>query len=228
VFVLPPRGWFRHSTEHMTVFGADELLYVLDGAMAIANPETGEVERAGPGESVFFRRDTWHHVYARGTGPLRVLELFAPPPATGASGAYARTRPYLEESRYANDSQLGAILPGGHRERTLHPVRAQDVIWRFDLGVLSGICASTEHLTAGLVEVDPGETSAVHAHGGDEVLYVLEGAIDVRAWSGTDVHVFEVGPHDACYIPAQTQHEYRNLGSSTARAVVGVAPRYDV
>jgi quercetin dioxygenase-like cupin family protein len=228
VFVLPPGGSFRHSSEYRTVFGADELLYVLDGAMAIANPETGEVERAGCGESVFFRRDTWHHVFARGPGPLRVLELFAPPPATGSSGSYARTRPYLEVSRYADDSQLGAILPGRHRERTLHPVRAEDVIWRLDLGVLSGICASTEHLTAGVIEIDPGETSAVHAHGGDELLYVLNGAIDVRAWSPTDVHVFRVGPHDACYLPAECRHEYRNLGGSTARAVVGVAPRYDV
>jgi mannose-6-phosphate isomerase-like protein (cupin superfamily) len=228
VFVLAPGGSFRHSLEHRTVFGADELLYVLDGAMAIANPETGEVERAGAGESVFFRRNTWHHVFARGSESLRVLELFAPPPATGSSGAYARTRPYLEESRYADDSQLGAILPGRDRDRSLNRVRIEDVVWRFDLGVLSGIYASTEHLTAGVIEIDPGETSTVHAHGGDEVLYVIEGTIDVRAWSATDVHVFEVGPHDACYLPAGCEHEYRNLGGSTARAVVGVAPRYDV
>ena len=76
--------------------------------MAIANPETGEVQRIETGESVFFRRDTWHHAFAHGAGPLRVLELFAPPPATGSSGAYSRTRPYLEASRYADDDLLGS------------------------------------------------------------------------------------------------------------------------
>ena len=80
VFGLPPHGAFRHSPNHRTVFAADELLYVLEGTMAIANPETGEVQRIETGESVFFRRDTWHHAFAHGAGPLRVLELFAPPP----------------------------------------------------------------------------------------------------------------------------------------------------
>ena len=93
VFGLPSGGAFRHSDSFRTVFAADELLHVLQGTLVLANPETGEVVRAEPGESVFFRRDTWHHGFSYGDEPLRVLELFAPPPATGTSGAYARTRP---------------------------------------------------------------------------------------------------------------------------------------
>ena len=71
----------------------------------LANPETGEIVRAEPGESVFFRRDTWHHGFSYGDEPLRVLEFFAPPPATGTSGAYAQTQPYLEVSTYADDAR---------------------------------------------------------------------------------------------------------------------------
>ncbi len=93
VFELEPHGAFRHSRDHRTIFAADELLYVLEGVMAIANPETGEVCRVPAGESVFFRRDTWHHAFAHGEGPLRVLELFSPPPSTGSSGAYAERGP---------------------------------------------------------------------------------------------------------------------------------------
>jgi mannose-6-phosphate isomerase-like protein (cupin superfamily) len=48
--------------------------------------------------------------------------------------------------------------------------------------------------------------------------------LHVRAWHGDDVHVFEVEPDDACYIPAGCPHEYRNYGGSTARALFGVAP----
>ncbi len=77
----------------------------------IADPETGEVQRAEAGESVFFRRDTWHHAFALGPEPLRVLELFAPPPAAGASSTYAREQPYLETSRYADDARSGAWPP---------------------------------------------------------------------------------------------------------------------
>ena len=87
VFGMPPGGKFTHSESFRTIFGADELLHVLQGTLVLANPETGEIVRAEPGESVFFRRDTWHHGFSYGDEPLRVLEFFAPPPATGTSGA---------------------------------------------------------------------------------------------------------------------------------------------
>jgi hypothetical protein len=51
VFGLAPGAWFRHSPEFRTIFGADELLYVLRGTMVIANPETGEVLRVPRGGS---------------------------------------------------------------------------------------------------------------------------------------------------------------------------------
>jgi len=226
VFGLEPQGSFTHSPHHRTVFGADELLYVLSGVMAIANPETGEVQRIEAGESVFLRRDTWHHAFAQGVGALRVLELFAPPPSTGSSGAYARTRPYLEHSRYAADGVLGDLPAGARGPETLHRLGQRDLVWRRDLGVLVGLFVSTEHLTAGVVEVDPGQAAAVHAHGGDEVVYVTEGRLIVRAWHADEVSVFELGADDACYLPVGSRHEYRNYGDVTARAVFGVAPGY--
>ena len=109
---MPPGGKFTHSESFRTIFAADELLYVLQGTLVLANPETGEIVRAEPGESVFFRRDTWHHGFSYGNEPLRVLEFFAPPPATGTSGAYAQTQPYLEVSTYADDTVLGNLA--GH------------------------------------------------------------------------------------------------------------------
>src|SRR6185312_4108161 len=122
-----------------TVFGADELLHVLEGTMVIADPETGEVQRVGQGESVTFGPNTWHHAFAHGGGPLRVLELFAPPPAAGTSGAHARTRPYLETSTYKDDAVLGRV-PGATAGRdAFRVVRAGDIVWRRDLGVLAGI-----------------------------------------------------------------------------------------
>lgn len=226
VFGLEPHGAFRHSPHHRTVFGADEVLCVLEGVMAISNPETGEVHRVEAGESVFLRRDTWHHAFAHGDGPLRVLELFAPPPSTGSSGANAQTRPYLDESRYSNDEVLGLLAPASPRPGTLRRLDRRDVIWRRDLGVLVGLYASTEHLTVGVLEVDPGQAATVHAHGGDEIVYVTEGQLTIRAWQSDEVSVFEAGPHDACYLPVGVRHEYRNFGGSTASAIFGVAPNY--
>jgi quercetin dioxygenase-like cupin family protein len=228
VFGLGPHGAFRHSPDHPTVFGADELLCVIEGVMAIANPETGEVHKVETGECVFFRRDTWHHAFAHGEGPLRVLELFAPPPAAGTSGAYARTRPYLDEARYADDTLLGKLTPplAADPAATMRRLDRRDIVWRRDLGVLVGLMASTEHLTAGVIEVDPGQKSTAHAHAGDQVIYTTDGTMTVRVWHDGGTSVFETGPDGVCYIPAGCRHEYRNYGGTTARAFFGVSPAY--
>jgi quercetin dioxygenase-like cupin family protein len=225
VFGLPPGGAFRHSDAYRTIFAADELLHVLEGTLVIANPETGEVQRAKPGESVFFRRDTWHHGFSYGTEELRVLEFFAPPPATGASGQYARTKPLLTAVRYAEDSLLGR-WPGARPGATLRVLREDDVLWRLDGGVLVGILVSTEHLTVGTMRLLPGRQSAVEAHDGDELLYVLEGTLNVRAWHGEESHWLELSPKDAFYAPAGTRHEYHNVTDRPVAAIFGVAPRY--
>ena len=86
VFGLAAGHSFRHSEEYRTVFGADELLHVLAGTLVLANPETGDVVRVRSGGSVFFRKDTWHHAFAHGGEPLRVLEFSRrrPPPGRRA------------------------------------------------------------------------------------------------------------------------------------------------
>jgi quercetin dioxygenase-like cupin family protein len=227
VFELPESGRFLHSEEYRTVFGADELLRVLEGTMVIANPETGEVLRVPEGGNVFFGKNTWHHAFAHGGTPLRVLEIFAPPPSTGASGAYARTRPYLHTSRYADDSVVGALpSTDGTRPQTLRLLREHDVVWRRDLNVLSGFLISTDQLTVHTLEINRGEAANVHAHGGDEILYVTGGSLWVRAWHGGEAFTFELVPDDACFIPEGAEHEYRNLRDTTATALVGVAPSY--
>jgi quercetin dioxygenase-like cupin family protein len=215
VFGLPPGRDFRHSAEFRTVFGADEVLEVLSGTLVIANPETGEVQRLSTGERVAFGPNTWHHGFAHGTEPLRVLELYAPPPSTGTSGAYARTRPLLEDVRYAgSDGQ----------QPTLRCLRTSDIRWRRDLGVLTGTVAATEHLEVLAVEVNPGEISEKHDHPGDELLYVKEGTLWVRVWDDERSYAFELGPKDACFIPAGCLHEYRNIDAAQSTATLGIAP----
>jgi quercetin dioxygenase-like cupin family protein len=227
VFGLAPGQAFRHSREVRTVFGADEVLHVLSGTMILANPESGGVERLDAGESVFFQADTWHHAFAHGTEPLRVLELFAPPPAAGASGAYARTRPFLEVSTYQDPRLLGAVPNGaGGRARTLHAVSRDRIGWMRDGGALVGLLASTATLTVGTLSLSPGDASTAHAHGGDEVLFCRSGPLHVRAWFEGRTYVFELAPEDAALLPMGTRHEYRNYTGGVAEAIFGVAPAY--
>lgn len=224
MFGLAPGGRFTHSREFRTVFGADEVLHVLEGTAVVANPEFGEVHKVRAGERFTFGAGTWHHVFAHGNAKLRVLEFLAPPPAAGSTGPYARTQPYLETSRYAASGTIAG--DGVTAERTIEVVREEDLVWRRDLDVLTGVVASTEHLTAMHLEINPGEVSKLHAHDGDEVVFVTEGTLHIRAWMDGRSYVFELGPEDACLIPAGSEHEYRNYGGDLATAMLGVAPSW--
>lgn len=232
IFGLAPGGVFRHSDGYRTVFAADEIYYVLSGTMIINNPETGEVHRVAPGEAAFFRRDTWHHAWSHGPDALRVLELFAPPPSQGTSGAYARTRPNLTEVRYAQDEWLGRWpmeQKAARRAQTITVVRDADLFWRMEgkeRQVLVGILASTEHLTVGKVRLLPGQHTEAQVHGGDESLYVLEGTLNVRLPESAAPSWFELTPGDGFYLPEGTPHQYYNVTDRPVELIFGVAPRY--
>jgi quercetin dioxygenase-like cupin family protein len=224
VFGMPPGGKFTHSKSFRTIFAADELLYVLQGTLVLANPASGEIVRAEPGESVFFRRDTWHHGFSYGDEPLRVLEFFAPPPATGTSGAYAQTQPYLDVSTYADDALLGN-LSASHERRgngSFSVLRRSDAVLRLDRDILVGLLVSTEHLTVGTVSVPAGHSSIVESHDGEEILYATRGALLVEA-GGVEA---TLAPGDGFLIPAGIPHRYAADGEVVAEGIFGVAPSY--
>lgn len=226
LFGLGPGHWFRHSPSYRTVFGADEVFLVLEGSMVAANPETGEVVECEVGDFLFFRRNTWHHVYAKSDTQLRVLEFFAPPPSTGASGAYAASRPYLETGTYTRDHLVGNLWQSQPpSSSTLRVIRRPDLSWRFDGELRVGLVASTDHLTVALVEADAGALGALTTHGGDALVFGLEGELFVRTfWEGTSTS-YEIGPRDAVFVPRGAEYEILSFGQA-ARAVVGVAPSY--
>jgi quercetin dioxygenase-like cupin family protein len=232
VFGLPPGGAFRHSEDYRTIFAADEVLFVLNGVMVLANPETGEAHRVLPGEAAFFRRDTWHHAFNYSAEPLRVLEIFAPPPAKGTSGAYARTKPNLLQATYNPIARLGK-WPLGQAEAegqfTIRVLREADVLWSLEgdgQQGLTGILAATEHLTVGMTQLLPGQQTDIQMHGGDESVYVWQGSLNIRVPENDGQRWFELNAKDGFYIPEGTPHQYYNISDQPAWFIFGVAPNY--
>jgi quercetin dioxygenase-like cupin family protein len=234
LFEIGPGGQFTHSASFRTVFGADEVLYAIDGDLVVANPETGQVVRVAAGEAVFFGPDTWHHAFNWGTGPVRVLEFFAPPPATGTSGAYAQQRPLLGSSNYYGDGALGQVIPGtggpaeqgraATRPGRLTVVRPQDYVWRLDgdrAPVLTGIIASTPRLTVVRCEVRGTGWSGWLSQAGDAGGYVLTGSLllqlDGRAWH-------ELAPGDGFYLPGGQRYQVKNASAGITTYLSGSAP----
>jgi len=232
IFGLLPGAMFRHSEDYRTIFGADEVLYVLSGTLLLNNPETGEVHRALPGEAIFFRRDTWHHAMNGSTEPLRVLELFAPPPSQGTSGAYARTKPYLSTPKYLQDELLGRwpmARAEATQRATMQVLRDADTLWRLEgreRQVLVGILASTEHLTVGKVHLLPGQQTDVQMHGGDESMYLLEGTLHIRLPEHQGPRWHELKSGDGFYIPQNEPHQYYNVSDTPVTLIFAVAPQY--
>jgi mannose-6-phosphate isomerase-like protein (cupin superfamily) len=233
LFGLPSGQAFRHSESYRTVFGADELLYVVEGMLGLANPETGEVKVARTGEAVFFRKDCWHHGFSLGTEPLKVLEYFAPPPSTGSSGAYAKTRPYVSENRYAEPAILGrwpmdrAALTAGDRMQHLTDL---DLRWRMEgegQGLLVGLYCATEHLTAGKARLLPGQKGALRRHGGDLGLMVLSGGLNVLCPEAVGQKWFDAGPMDGFFVPEGAPYQVWNMGDAPVEYLFGVAPGYE-
>lgn len=240
LFEIPAGGQFTHSPEFRTVFGADEVLYAVDGDLVVANPQTGQLVRISAGEAVFFGPDTWHHAFNWGTGPARVLEFFAPPPATGTSGAYARRRPLLARSSYAGDAADGRPIPDGRPDATrpddgqqaastgrLTVIRPQDHAWRLDgdrAQVLTGVIASTSRLTVARCEVRGTGWSGWLSHDGDTGGYVLAGTLLLqlpgRAWH-------ELAPGDGFYLPGGERYQVANAAAGITSYLTGSAPPSD-
>jgi mannose-6-phosphate isomerase-like protein (cupin superfamily) len=223
-FGLAPGKWFKHSPSFRTVFGADEVLYVMSGAMLASNPQTGELVECQTGESLFFRKGTWHHVQAQGSEPLRVLEFFAPPPSQGTSGVYAATQPYLDTPKYQRDKLIGNFV-GTDTAATLHRIGQRDHSLRLEGEITVGLIASTEHLTVAELRVPAGACGERTAHGGDAMIFGLTGELMVRThWQGAS-NTFEVGAQDAVFIPKGGEYDVLSF-STAARALLGVAPVY--
>ena len=228
VFGMEPGTCFRHSEDFRTIFGADEVLHVLQGTFVIANPETGEVVRLERGESVSFGKDTWHHGFSYGAEPVRVLEFFAPPPSTGTSGPYARTKEYLPEERwsYGDETLIGDFKAPRDALSTLRVVRQTDRSHRLEGGALVGLIASTEQLTVATLRVAPGGATPEASRGGDTLVFVEGGSLRVHTTSESGSDVFELNRWDAAYIPHGASYRVEGSGSAPADAIVGVAPSY--
>ncbi len=235
IFSMPPGARFGHSEGARTAMAADELYCVLNGTLVLANPATGEVHRVERGGAIAFGRDTWHHGFNHGTDTLEVLEFFAPPPATGSSQAYARTRPYLNETTYVRDEWLERWRNDPDQPRPADTQRAIDhVLWRLEGTrdpVLVGIFLSTSELTAGSLDLLPGQQSDAFARGGDEAGYVVEGRMHLFLPEGPQPDGagnawHEIGPGDAWYVPQGVPHRYFNMTGEPVHALFGVAPKY--
>jgi quercetin dioxygenase-like cupin family protein len=102
---------------------------------------------------------------------------------------------------------VAALLVGGglalHAAPAQQPGVRRIELQRHDLGVPG------REVVQARVEIDPGVTAARHRHPGEEIVYVLEGALEYRVEGRAPV-TLRAG--EVLFIPAGAIHSAKNVG----------------
>ena len=79
-------------------------------------------------------------------------------------------------------------------------------------------------LDAEVVTIEPDTSGGSFSHEGEEILYMLEGELDVRLATGQQ---YKLKPGDSLFYPTTIEHEWRNVGPKRARFLwVATPPTY--
>jgi quercetin dioxygenase-like cupin family protein len=229
-FELAPGGEFRHSATNKTVFAADVAYCVLEGELILADPEHGEVRTVPAGQTVFFRRDTWHHGFNPGAGVVRVLEFFAPPPSRGTASEYAVRQDDLAGWRYAAVGPPDADGPPraarSDAATRLRVLGSNDAVWSFAASAAShlvGVLVNTEFLQISIGRVFPGNVEDFRANAHESLLRVTSGElwVDCRGLTTDQACVGRLTAGDALFLPGGSRSRVLVRSGEEARYLLG-------
>lgn len=230
-YELGPGRQFVHSDTNPTVFAADVTYIVLEGTLWAADPEHGEVRPVEAGQVLFYRRDTWHHVFNPSDRPVRVLEFFAPPPSRGTASTYAKQQPPLTDVRYDDPRWKGRwpeALPEREALARLHVLGDEALRWRIidsHAQNVEGVAVDTEHLTVARGRVAPGHLGEERRAEDETVIFLDEGSLYVltpdapegeQAWH-------RLSPGDAVFLPAGSSFRIVDQDGTGGRYWIGSA-----
>ena len=220
IFGMESNGRFKHSDQYRTIFGADELLYVLSGLLIINNPETGETHKIQKGESVFFRKDTWHHAFNYSDEYLQVLEFFSPPPITGTSGVYAKEKKLLEKSIYTRNNKIISNSSFKNQE-TFTIIKESDYVWSLEgpnQETLIGTMVKTEFLDVRMITIRAGQKSHTLQFNKNTSYLSLDDNLKVNLVNKESEYV--LNKRDGLYFPTSTSYVIENLNQFDAKIIV--------
>ena len=220
IFGMEPGGNFKHSNQYRTIFGADELLYVLSGVLIISNPKTGEVQKINKGESVFFRKDTWHHAFNFSNEYLQVLEFFSPPPITGTSGAYGKKQEFLTNSIYNRDETF-TIKESFSKQKSFRIINETDYAWSIDgpnQETLIGTLIKTEYLDVKMITLNAFKKSHIFKFNKNTSYLSLDDNLQIKLINEKDQ--YNLQKKDGLYFPRLTEFTIENLNEYDAKIIV--------
>jgi mannose-6-phosphate isomerase-like protein (cupin superfamily) len=236
IYRLAPGNMFGSSKTWRPLYDQDRYYYVVQGTLAIQDPESGDVAVAHAGEAVYWRGLRFHYGYNVSDEELLVLDWYAPPERAATVTEIETSLKKRDVSAHVEGRTdllcrwpTNALRDLEHRLSegrmvTLRTDTALHFIHGRKTPVLMNILASTEALTGGDFNLLPATMAEPEQHAGDEVFYALEGCLHV--YLPDSFQWFELQPLDCLFMPEGTRHQYCNNGSKPAKGAFCVAPRY--
>jgi len=236
VYKLRPGACFKASDTWKTLFAQHRFYYVLRGELAVHDPETGDFAVARTGEAVSWHGEKWHFAYNMSSEDCCVLDWYAPmerPPHV-TEVEFGATKPSLGEQKPGRLDLLGNWPDGAPEARmkvlreggmsTVSKRNALHFVHGDENPVIESIFASSEHLTAGSVDLIAGARSDDRSHPSDKIIFTTKGKLHVYLPETFDW--FELDEWDVLYLPKNTPHQYWNYTGSPISFVFLVVPRY--
>lgn len=235
------------------IHAGDEIYYVLDGAVEVHQPESGQVVTAKTNHVLHIPKGTPHVSYNFGNAKARILTFFAPriwatpedqlslksenaQVVTPGYGGWNGDFQFPGNPPVPPFSKLGHFPVDGPWSRdnglmtAVPPERALRFIHGQREQILLRIFVDNDFITVGTMTLRPNSQSDSEKHAGDEVLHVLSGELSVEinpdVTSGVSVPRFELKAGEKLFIPQGTSQRYDNFDSNPAEFVFAVAPQY--
>ena len=76
-------------------------------------------------------------------------------------------------------------------------------------------------LDAEIIVLEPGADTGAYSHDGEEIIFILEGELDVRLGTGQR---FKVRPGESLFHPSRIEHAWRNEGRTSVRLLWVATP----
>ncbi len=255
-WVLPPGSHYEPAGLHPH---GDECYYLIEGDATAFNGETGETFSFRAGDAMLIPQSTRHQIY--NFTNRRIIAVGVVAPTIWADDGIGTIIPQVEhprflkgpeEPRYAEPSLLKHApphfkrnidalgswpLPGPklREEKQLFIIKPEGqlaLIHGEKRHVLFSFVVSNDYMHLAVLKVPVAGVSEFESHGGDEVIYVLEGELCVRIPTSEDERTdqatyphFRLKSQEKMLIPEGTRHQYINFTNDVVTAYVAVAPR---
>jgi DNA-binding transcriptional MerR regulator/quercetin dioxygenase-like cupin family protein len=120
----------------------------------------------------------------------------------------------LHRLAHAYGSTVSAVLRSDTAELVQLTSEGKRPVTTVEGGTVSPLINGQTMLDAEIVVIEAGANTGPNVHEGEEVLYVLDGELDVRLGNGQR---FKVRTGESLFYPTTIEHEWSNTGASPVR-----------